>query len=169
MLLNLLDSKHDLLITNGLVIIAVMLELKRYTDGEKVFFLTLMQNKAVMQHVGGVKTLERAEDLFSRYKADRMSWAVFLDGKVIGHSALVITKENTVEVVVYIDPNYSGQSLGAKVCELLIVRAKERKIKNIQAGVDIDNLACISMLKKAGFTNFEKLKDEEGYYYLFTY
>lgn len=79
-----------------------------------------------------------------------------LEGSVVGWISVtpISSREvykGVVEVSVYIDPNVSGQGIGAKLLDHLKEQAKQQGVWMLQSGIFEKNKASIRLHEKCGF------------------
>lgn len=102
-------------------------------------------------HYGGVYPLIVAEE----------------DGKIVGYSSLSKFREKegyakTVELSVYIDPNYHGNGIGKQLMKEIIERGRNLGHHAIMSGITAGNEISIRMHEKFGFEFCGHMK-EVGY------
>lgn len=106
-------------------------------------------------------------DLNRQTTDDRMDWfthhtgahpliAAEIDGRVAGYCSLSKFRDKeayakTVEISVYIDPDYHGKGIGSALIEEIIKRAKQLGHHVIIAGITAGNDVSVKIHEKFGF------------------
>jgi L-amino acid N-acyltransferase YncA len=78
------------------------------------------------------------------------------EGKLIGFASYGAFRpregyRKTLEHTVYVDPDFQGQGIGAKLLQQLIDKAQAQEVHVLVGVVDGDNTASIALHKKLGF------------------
>lgn len=102
------------------------------------------------------QTVESRKSWFSHYGGRYPLIAAELDGRIVGYSSLskFCDKEGyarSVEISVYIDPEYHGQGIGTLLMKEIIDRGRELGHHVIVAGITAGNDVSIKMHEKFGF------------------
>lgn len=84
--------------------------------------------------------------LVAEYNEDVVGW-ISLSAYRKGRQAL----QHTAEVSYYIHQNYLQQSIGSKLMEAIMIKAKDLGYKNLIAIIIDANTASVALLKKFGF------------------
>jgi len=96
------------------------------------------------------------DNVYSFY--DFGMWGVFdkESGKLIGRCG-IDPHEYGIELGYIISPKFQRQGIAFEVCSAIIEYARELKIPELLAKIDIDNIASLALAKKLGFSH---LKDD---------
>lgn len=112
-------------------------------------------------------TLANRMEWFSHYGGIYPLIVAETDGKVVGYSSLSKFREKegyarTVELSVYIDPEYHGNGIGKRLMEEIIERGRKLGHHAIMSGITADNEISIKMHGKFGFKSCGCMR-EVGY------
>lgn len=133
--------------------------------------LTLIYNWAVENTTASFdftsQTVEKRKEWFSHYGDVYPLIVAEIDGKVAGYSSLSKFREKegyarTVEVSVYIHPEFHGQGIGTRLLREIIDRGRAVGHHVIIAGITAGNDVSIKMHEKFGFVFCGHFK-EVGY------
>jgi RimJ/RimL family protein N-acetyltransferase len=144
-----------------------------YEEKDKVDFIALFTNEAVMKYVGdGVLTHEQADafwtKLFEKLYPQKFNiWAIFAkeDFAYIGHAGIYPrpTRKDDWEFVYFLRQAAWGKGYATEIARRLIEFAfEELNLIEVFATVDDEHVASIRVLEKSGmkFGNYEF--DEQG-------
>lgn len=65
----------------------------------------------------------------------------------------------SVELTLYIKPEFQGKGIGRKTLEFLEEYAKKRRIRNLLGVITLENVASIMLFKKMGYEKVGHLKN----------
>ena len=102
------------------------------------------------------QTIENRLEWFGHYGGRYPLIVAELDGKVAGYSSLSKFREKegyagTVEISVYIDPDYHGKGIGKKLMEEIVDRGRKLGHHVIVACITAGNDISVKMHEKMGF------------------
>ncbi|MCX7709584.1 MAG: GNAT family N-acetyltransferase [Clostridia bacterium] len=114
-----------------------------------------------------VVSLENRREWFSHYGGVYPLIVAEEDGKVVGYSSLSKFREKegyakTVELSVYVDPEYHGRGIGKHLVAEILERGKKLGHHVIMAGITAGNDVSIKMHENFGFKLCGHMK-EVGY------
>lgn len=115
-------------------------------------------NKSFLDMPHGTYT-EKEELKEYIYKENYRSFLVKENNKTIGFFEIDIKDSETAYFDVGLIQNFRGQGYGKKLLEKIIMKLKERGIKNICLIVIERNDIAFNLYKKRGFEIFEKISD----------
>ncbi len=132
-----------------------------YTEADFKDYFTLVSNSEVMKMVTGhpdveadvKKRLERML-IINQETPEIGHYKVTLkrDGSFVGHSKLVMTKENEAEIGYLLMPEHLGKGIGSEIAERLVMLGKQVDgINTLIAIIDPENTASKRILEKQGF------------------
>jgi RimJ/RimL family protein N-acetyltransferase len=98
------------------------------------------------------------EQWFKLFGPKRHGWFVVADERPIGFIDLEVN-EGTGYFAYYVAPEFRGQGYGTATLRLTIEHARELGLTTLEGGVEPDNAASITALKKTGF-ELQPLDDE---------
>lgn len=112
-------------------------------------------------------TLENRMEWFSHYGGIYPLIVAEVDGRVAGYSSLSKFRDKegyarTVELSVYVSPEYQGKGIGKRLMAEIIERARLLGHHAIMSGITADNTVSIKMHEKLGFENCGRMR-EVGY------
>lgn len=124
----------------------------------------------------GVATFETETPVWEQWNASHLKkcrFVAFLDTKLIGWAALSPVSKRHVyrgvaEVSVYIDLQYTGNNMGAKLLEMIIRESENEQIWTLQSSIFPQNKASIRLHEKMGFRHIgyrEKIGMRDGIWY----
>jgi len=110
------------------------------------------------------QTVEKRREWFKHYGGNYPLIVAEVDGKVVGYSSLSSFREKeayekTVEISVYIDPEYHGRGIGTELMTKVIEMGKELKHHVIISGITAGNDISVRMHEKLGFQLCGNLKE----------
>lgn len=147
--------------------------LKPYKESDKVDFIALFTDAAVMKYVGdGVLTNDQAEAFWQKlfaqlYPQGFNIWAVFAkeDSGYVGHAGIYPrpTRKQDWEFVYFLNRDSWGKGFATEIARRLVRYAlEELNLPKVFASVDDDHSDSIRVLEKAGM-KFERFEyDEDG-------
>lgn len=105
-----------------------------------------------LEEISEEKFLQRVKIEDANYK----TYIVSLNNVMIGFCFYIPYRENpaydvTVEIGIYIKPEYTGKRYGEKIVGHLEAIIREKNFKNIIASISSDNTPSISLFKRLGF------------------
>lgn len=111
------------------------------------------------------QSVEKRKEWFSHYGGAHPLIVAEADGKVAGYSSLSKFRDKegyarTVEVSVYVHPEYHGKGIGTRLLKEIIDRGRELGHHVIVAGITAGNGVSIKMHEKFGFVfcgNFKEV------------
>lgn len=113
------------------------------------------------------QTVEKRLEWFRHYGGAHPLIVAEIDGKVAGYSSLSKFREKegyakSVEISVYIDPEYHGKGIGTLLMKEIIERGRKLGHHVIVAGITAGNEISVKMHEKFGFKFCAHFK-EVGY------
>jgi L-amino acid N-acyltransferase YncA len=108
-----------------------------------------------------------AEEMAVRIKSitEKYPWLVYLENEtVIGFTHATKWKERSayrysVETGIYLDPEYTGRGIGAKLKEALLEKLKEKSVHSVICGIALPNPASVALCEKFGFEKIAHFKE----------
>lgn len=114
-----------------------------------------------------IQTVEDRKTWFAHYGGVHPLFVAELDGRVVGYGSLSKFREKeayarTVELSVYIHPDFQGKGIGKSIMQRLIDMGRQLGHHAIISVITAGNDTSVKMHEKFGFTYYGQLK-EVGY------
>ncbi|WP_227396389.1 GNAT family N-acetyltransferase [Jeotgalibacillus aurantiacus] len=132
----------------------------RKAEEKDIHEMTAIYNQAVADTVATFDlkphTLEQRKEWFSRYQ-DRYPLIVAeKDGRVAGYCSLSPFRDkeaymDTVELSIYISPEFQGAGIGKKLMQAILGEAKNRQFHVVIGGITGGNEASVRLHERFGF------------------
>ncbi|MCX7922767.1 MAG: GNAT family N-acetyltransferase [Clostridia bacterium] len=102
------------------------------------------------------QTVDKRMEWFEHYGGRHPLIVAEADGKIVGYSSLSKFRDKeayarTVEVSVYIDPEYHGKGIGSILLKEIIERGRQLGHHVIMAGITAGNDVSVRLHEKFGF------------------
>ena len=131
------------------------LDLRNWKESDREAFLWLADAPGIKERTG--RTVS-AEALFGYYQTLDTSFAVLLDGNVIGNCSLFsnsVTRSvrslSVLECAFYVHPSYQGRGFGSEALNAVLDLAFSEKLANaVIAGVLSDNVTAEDFIRRNG-------------------
>lgn len=149
------------------------LELRPYTEDDRAFFLGLVTDPALTEHMDSPSTRADANALFERLLPPRdpaiAAFAIVgADGGACGHIALVkLAGDTPAELLFMVAADKQGQGCATEAARALIQRAAVAGISLVAATADSANHASNAVLEKLGFRRVREITDDPPAYWLY--
>lgn len=110
------------------------------------------------------QSLEQRKRWFERLYGTYPFIVAEMEGKVVGYSCLSPFNEKeafrkTVEISIYIHPDYQGNGIGKALLKEIVKKAKEARFHVIVAVITGGNLSSVRLHEKFGFKFAGKLQN----------
>lgn len=127
------------------------MELREITNSDRTFFAQLFSVDAPENRF--IDFYRKTDDWLKLTDNEkRFALVAVVHGSLVGFADIELDGTGGSSFAFGIAPTLRGQGFGAKLLQAIEVFCKNQGATTIQAGVEKENIACISLLQKNGYT-----------------
>lgn len=135
-----------------------MIVLRHWTSDDLWLLHASLGNPAMMEHLGGIESVEQIERRHDRFVNERDMFTVWEGDTIVGSIGFwekTWLDEDVYETGWMILPQYGGRGLAtAAASEVVSLARQHRDRRFLHAFPNVANAASNAVCRKAGFTNF---------------
>jgi RimJ/RimL family protein N-acetyltransferase len=150
------------------------LSLRQYRINDFESFAALNANEQARAHMGSLLNRAQSRQRFDTFIQEvhvpgHEAWAAVLrdSGAYIGHCWLTVREgANDLDFGLVLDPSVWRQGYGTEIAKAVIEHALKTH-QRVMATVDLDHVASIKLLERAGMKREREAYDEKGAYLIY--